>query len=97
MECESRLKDCYKIPRDQTIIIYKHQIRKKNYIAPVIGYELFFDKTHLNVSAVCTENVIHYYFQLKIEDDELFKYNISNEYYSNDCKIGNLSLYDRKK
>ena len=29
MECESRLKDCYKIPRDQTIIIYKHQIRKK--------------------------------------------------------------------
>ena len=38
MECESRLKYCYNIPLDQTIIIYKHQIRKKNYIATIIVY-----------------------------------------------------------
>ena len=97
MDCEDKLKNYYKIPYNETIIIYKHQINEEGYKAPVIGFELFFDTMRLNVSAVCPKNVIHYYFQVEIEDNELFKYYKSNIYYSDDCEIGSLSLYDRKK
>ena len=79
------------------IIIYKHQYNVSNYKTPVISFELFFEQTHLNASLHCSENIVFYYIQVEIEDNELYKYNKSNEYYSDDCEPGDLSLYDRKK
>ena len=96
-ECEDRLKDIYNIHPAQTFIIYKHQYNVSNYKTPVIGFELFFNQAHLNTGLYCSETIVFYYIQVEIEDNELYKYNKSNEYYSDDCELGDLSLYDRKK
>jgi hypothetical protein len=96
-KCEYLLRIYNNISDSETIIIYKHQYNVSNYKTPVIGFELFFNQAHLNASLHCSETIVFYYIQVEIEDNELYKYNKSNEYYSDDCEPGDLSLYDRKK
>ena len=96
-KCEYLLRIYNNISDSETIIIYKHQYNVSNYKTPVIGFELFFNQAHLNTGLYCSETIVFYYIQVEIEDNELYKYNKSNEYYSDDCEPGDLSLYDRKK
>ena len=96
-ECGYLLRINNNISFSETFIIYKHQYNVSNYKTPVIGFELFFNQAHLNTGLYCSETIVFYYIQVEIEDNELYKYNKSNEYYSDDCEPGDLSLYDRKK
>jgi hypothetical protein len=45
----------------------------------------------------CQDILIGLNIPVKINEEELFKYNPSDEYYSDNCTDGDLSLYERKK
>ena len=97
--CEEVIKEKYGINSNQYIYMYKHVVKKANYYIPIINYELFINITHLGLSQCENKNVIiNYVFPVEIKEDELYKHDPNDEYYSDNCSIINeLSIYDRKK
>ena len=98
-ECEERIKDEYNINKVQDIYIYKHEILNNNYIVPIIDFEVFVNSTYIKLDR-CKESgiLIRYIIPITINEYELYKYNPSDEYYSDNCTfMDDLSLYDRKK
>ena len=87
----------YNLSYTENIYIYKHEIYSPNYHIPLITYEVFHTKFHFDIN-YCQSSVIEYNIPVEINENELYKYNSSNEYYHDNCTyVGNISLYDRKK
>ena len=98
-ECKEIIKNEYNINVAQDIYIYKHEIINNNYIVPIIDFELFANFTYIKLN-ICKERgyIIRYIIPIAINEYELYKYNTSDEYYSDNCTfMSDLSLYDRKK
>ena len=85
-ECENILKKEYNINHNNSLLILKIDIFKEGYLIPFISYDLFdpITKKNLNLS-FCANTTINLIIPVNIKEDELFKYNISNDYYKDMC------------
>ena len=94
--CEEILRMEYNISREEEILIYKHIILGTNNKIISIGFELFCNKSFLDIN-LCQNTQIKYNIPVEINENELYKYNPSSEYYHDNCTYkSNTSLYDRK-
>ena len=85
-DCEDILKEEYKINKNDTLIILKIDYNKEGLLIPIIGYEVYhpYYKYKLNLS-YCNESSIVYNIPVTINEDELYKYDPTSEYYTDEC------------
>ena len=63
---------------------------------PIITIQVFNRNFSFDMN-ICNNNLIGFTIPVKINEQELYKYNPLNEYYSENCTAGELSLYERKQ
>ena len=85
-ECEDILKGIYGIDKNQSLIIFKVDYYKEGLLIPIIGYEVYDpkNKSKLDLS-LCNKTSINYNIPVSINEDNLFKYDPSSEYYNDEC------------
>jgi hypothetical protein len=102
-ECEDILKDVYDC-KNETLIILKIDYQITGLLIPIIGYEVYHprNKSKLDLS-YCDQSKINYNIPVKIDEDNLFKYNPNSDYYTDECNIyttengTDILLNDRKE
>ena len=100
---EQKLKDKYNIGKDDSLIIVKIDHYEKGLLIPIVDYEIFnpITKEKLNLSD-CNDVEIEILYPAKVDENELFKYNMSSEYYNDLCYTyttndgTDITLSDRK-
>ena len=103
-ECEKELRDHYKIDDDDTLLIFKIDYYEENLLIPIVEYEIYSSKTKKKLDlSVCNNIKINIFLPTyNVNENELFKYNLSSEYYNDICFIyttinhTDITLYDRK-
>jgi len=84
--CEEKLKNHYEIPEDETLIIFKIDIIKEGLLIPIIEYEIY---NPINLEKLdlkhCEDKKIEILIPVSIDEDNLFKYNSSDDYYNDLC------------
>ena len=102
--CETILRQKYKIPDNETLIIFKIDYNITGLLIPIIGYEVYHptNKSQLNLS-FCDESHINYNIPVSINEDNLYKYDPNSEYYTDECSTytsedgTDILLNDRKE
>ncbi len=103
-DCETLLKEKYKLLKNETLIIFKTEQNFENAIIPLIDFELFnpLTKELLDLNVCRNTNInISIFISKSINEDILFKYDPNHCYYNDICcqlKIEDeidISLYDR--
>ena len=94
--CEENIRVKYGIHEADNLFIYKHEIYIPSFNIPLITFQVFDRNASFNMD-VCKNDLIGFNIPVKINEQELFKYNPSDEYYSENCTDGDLSLYERKQ
>ena len=104
-KCEDVLKGKYNISKNESLIIFKIEKKEENLLSPIIEYEIFNPETYEKLNTeYCNElnEYIDIIIPIIINENELYKYDINNSYYTNICNIENskdnfdISLYDRR-
>jgi hypothetical protein len=85
-ECETKLKKHNNVSENDSLLIFKMDIYKEGSSIPIIEYEVYDPKTknQLNLS-ICNESKIQILIPVKIEDENINKYNSSDDYYNDIC------------
>ena len=84
--CEKKLKTHYKIDEDETLIIFKIDIIKEGLLIPIIEYEIYHPLTLEKLDLkYCEDTKIELSIPVSIDEDNLYKYNSSNDYYNDLC------------
>ena len=85
-ECENILKEKYKINKNLPLIILKVDYYQPGSLIPIIGYEVFhpINKERLDLTN-CKDSLIKFNIPVSINEDNLFKYDPNDEYYTNRC------------
>ena len=103
-ECEDKLRATYNMSDNSNIIIFKIDIYEEDFIIPIIEYEVYNPETNEKLELEnCKGSKISISIPVQINEDNLFKYNSSSEYYNDICFIytsekgTDLSLNDRRK
>ena len=102
--CEKRLKHIYKIEEHLPLIIFKVDYYISNTSIPIIGYEIYhpLNKSKLDMN-YCEDILLKLNIPVSIDEDNLFKYEPKNEYYTDNCYSyttengTDIVLSDRKK
>ena len=102
-KCEEILKEVYEI-HNLSLIILKVDYFMKDFKIPIIGYEVFhpINKTKLDLS-LCENETVDYHIPVDIKEEYLEKYNISSDYYNDECSVyttedgTDIIILDRKK
>ena len=85
-DCETKLKKHYKIDENEALIIFKIDCFEEGLKIPIIEYEIYnpinLEKLELDV---CKDTKIGISIPVSIDDDSLFKYNSSDDYYNDLC------------
>ena len=86
-ECENILKKEYNISDNQSLIILKIDYYKQDNLVPIIRYDIFhpITKEKLNLT-YCDNELINFNIPVKIDENNVFKYDPKNEYYTDDCQ-----------
>jgi len=102
-DCEKKLKIYYDINENETLIILKVEYIKEDSLIPIIEYEIYHpyknEKLDLNI---CESIPINISIPVTINESEIYKYNLSSEYYNDKCfpyttdKGTDIILADRK-
>ena len=103
-ECETILKYHYNISINETLLIFKMDYFEEGLLIPIITYEIYNSKTKekLNLN-ICKNYKINISIPVNINEDNLFIYNLSSDYYNDICFIFNnengidITLNERKK
>jgi hypothetical protein len=84
--CEDKLKKYYNISENDSLIIFKIDIYKEGFLIPLVEYEIFDieNKKQLN-SSICKDTRIEILYPCIIDENNLFKYNQSSDYYNDIC------------
>jgi len=105
-ECEKILKDKNLISYNETLIIFKTDIFKKDLLIPLIEYEIFNPQTKEILDLDHCKNAdidVDIHIPVTINNNIIFKYEPENPYYSDFCNSYNnenkidITLYDRKE
>ena len=86
--CENKLKIENDININVPLLILKIDINEKGMLIPIIEYEIydFETKKKLNLN-ICKNDKVDISIPVNINENNLFKYNISNDYYNDICYI----------
>ena len=85
-ECEDILKKEYKIHKNMPLIILKIDYYKPGTLIPIIGYEVFHPITKIKLDlSFCKDVLVNFNLPVSIDENNLFKYDPNNEYYTNEC------------
>ena len=104
-KCETLLKQKYNISENGSLIIFKVEYFQDGLLIPIIEYEVYNPISHEKLELdVCQENLVGVVIEIPVTIDEenLFKYNSSSEYYNDLCcphttdKGTDIILSDRK-
>ena len=105
-ECEDKLKDFYKISKNESLYIIKIDIKEEGMKIPKIEYEVYYPLYSNNISklnlSICEKTKIDILIPISINDD-IEKYNISSDYYNDFCSLAtsingtDITLSDRKQ
>ena len=98
-ECEQELKSVYP---NKKLILFKIERFYEGYKIPIINYKVFIEDSldELDIN-VCKEKPQHL-TPVLIKEDELYKYDLDNDYYNNLCSIYSsesnidINFYERK-
>ena len=106
-ECENKLKDFYNISKNESLLILKVEVIKKDMKKPRIEYEVYYPsnenrlyKLDLNL---CEDVYITISNPMKLYDKNIDKYNSSSDFYKDVCytytteKGTDITLNDRKE
>lgn len=79
-ECETKLKEYYSIDKDESLIIYKQDIRIDNLATTYVQYKVYhpFTLVQLNLS-ICSNDLIKLHVPVNLEEETLSLYNSLNE------------------
>ena len=85
-ECGKLLKNIYNINQNVTLYMFIISIMKEGISIPLIEYEIYepFSKTKMELN-YCQNVTIKIEYNISINEDILFKYNSSDEYYNDKC------------
>ena len=103
-DCEDKLKEVYKISNSTPLIILKIDYYSKDTNIPIVGYEIYHptNKSKLDLN-YCKDILIKLNIPVNIDESNLFKYDPSSEYYTDNCYSyttddgTDIILSDRKK
>ena len=105
-DCEDKLKEAYKIPKNNSLYILKIQLEENGMKIPKIEYEVYyplFDKNLIKLNLTeCKDTKIEISIPVSIVED-LDKYNSNSDYYNDICTKTtsdsgtDISLTDRKQ
>ena len=85
-ECETRLRISYNISNSTTLLILKIDIFEKGLLIPIVEYEIYNSKIKEKLDLeICHSINIDLYIPVVINEDKIFKYNSSDEYYNDFC------------
>ena len=85
-ECETKLRFTYNISNNITLLILKIDIYEKGLLIPIIEYEVYDSETKKKLNLdVCKDTKIEVSIPVNIDENILFKYDSSNEYYNDIC------------
>ena len=103
-KCEDILKEIYNISNTSSLIILKVDYFMDDFKIPIIGYEVFHPETKIKLNlGYCNNVTVDYNIPVDINEEELDKYNISSDYYNDECSIyttedgTDIIILDRKK
>ena len=102
-ECEKILKKEYNIENDDELILFMIEYYVPEFKIPLIEYEIFSSdgKIKLNLD-YCNNLSIPVYIPVSIDENEMFKYDPSSDFYKDFCfpytteDNTDITLYDRK-
>ena len=85
-ECEKKLKSHYHLEDEDPLIIFKIEYFQEELLIPVVEYEVYNikEKKILNLT-VCKNEKMQISIPVNIDENNLFKYNISSDYYNDKC------------
>ena len=85
-KCENLLRLYYNINDNITLLILKIDFYEDGLSIPIIEYDIYNSKTKekLNLN-ICKDTKIKIYIPVSIDENNLFKYNSSHEYYNDIC------------
>ena len=85
-ECETKLKKFYHFNNNETLIILKVDYFEQGLLIPIIEYEVYEYKSRQKLDLnICRNEKINISIPVTIDEDNLFKYNSSSEYYNDFC------------
>ena len=102
-ECEEYLRKTYHIDEKEELIIYKIEHKIEGFKIPIIEYVLFSQNGSISLDlSICNNMTVQYDIPVKIDEDQIFKYDPSSEFYNDICykyssdgKV-DMTIYDRK-
>ena len=84
--CEKNLKLKYNISDNETLLIFKKDIYVEGLLIPTIEYEVYNIKTKEKLDLnICKDTKIDLNIPVIIDENNLYKYNLSSEYYNDIC------------
>ena len=101
-ECEDLLKTNYSLNKSEELIIYKIEHTVKGINIPIIEYALFSNNGSILLDInLCDNLFINHTTPVSLDSDEIYKYDLSSDYYSDICKQyssngKDMTIYDRK-
>ena len=105
-ECEFKLKEYYKIPKNESLIILQVEVKKEGLI-PKVEYEVYYplnnDKYEQLNLTLCYDSKIYISIPVEINEKDIDKYNKSSPFYNDICytftseKGTDMCLKDRKE
>ena len=84
-ECEEKLKSENNISINESLIIYKIDIYEEGLLMPVIEYEVYNPISYEKLNLDICKNKIQISYPVSINENELYKYNMSSNYYNDKC------------
>ena len=85
-ECENKLKQANNISDDKTLIIFKMEYFIDDFLIPITEYEIFNPETKGKLDLnVCNNTKIKIKIPVKIDNNNIYKYDPNSEYYRDKC------------
>ena len=102
-ECEKIIREKYINNSDEELIIYKIENKIESFNIPIIEYVLFNQNGSIKLNlSLCNNIKIEYNIPVSINENEIYKYDPSSDFYNNECNKYStdnkldMTLYDRK-
>ena len=85
-QCENILRDIYQIDKNDSLSIFKMDFFEEGLLIPIVEYEIYDVKNKRKLDLnYCNNTNIDIIFPVSINENSLFMYNISSEYYNDIC------------
>ena len=86
--CEYILREFYNINETEELIIFKVEHFIPGFKIPIIEYSLFSQNGSIQLNlSLCNDSTIIYNLPVSINESELYKYDLSSDYYNDICYV----------